>query len=137
MMARRESWARLVRGDVTPARHLETARAVAANARGAPRRIGRRLRGRPPGTNPVASLFDGLRKAGKHVTLVFTTDEPLLDEMRATRHGDFAAWPNLQVREIDTAIEAHTLVPLPAQRRTNEILDEALAAARGQGRRPG
>jgi len=137
MMARRSSWARLLRGQVTPARHLETARAVATEARSAPVRMGRRLGGRGHTAHPATELFDGLRDQDQQVTLVFTTDEPLLNELRARGHGDLSDWPNLKLEEIDTGTEAHTLVPLGAQRRVHEILDATLASARDQPRGDG
>ena len=128
MMGQRSSWARLIRGEVTPARHLETARAVATEARSAPG-DGPAAGGRATGAVPRPRLFDGLRDQEQQPRWCSSTDEPLLNELRARGHGDLSGWPNLKLEEIDTGTEAHTLVPLGAQRRVHEISIDARGGA--------
>jgi alpha-beta hydrolase superfamily lysophospholipase len=126
----RSTWRRVARGEITIARHLETARALAANV--ARRPFGRR---RAPRSAPdsvetattVEGLFDGLRERGQRGLLLLTGREPLREQF--TESGLFdrlERWPNLEVVRTGTEADTHTLTPLWLQAEVNATVDRFL-----------
>ena len=103
------TWRKVLRGDITPARHLETAKAIAARARERAVPGARREKEEP---RPIDSLFDGLRDRDQRVLMTLTGKEPLRKVF--TDNGLFerlASWPNLEVVLTGTSADTHTLTP--------------------------
>jgi alpha-beta hydrolase superfamily lysophospholipase len=117
-----------LRGKVTPRRFVELSRSLAALA---VHRSRARSRRSWPGTarrpDPVQCLLDTLRDRGQRGLLVFTSREPLREELAATGLFDrLDRWPNLELRDIETSVETHMLTPLWLQRHVHELVDQVL-----------
>jgi len=126
------TWRRLVRGELTMARHLETARSIAGRALTAPWRLARRLidprRDRIPG-DPGEALLDRLRERDQHAVIVLTGQEPM--RARFQPGGAFyppSRWPNLELVLAGTSAETHTITPLWLQGEIHELVDRALGS---------
>ena len=132
-LLRADTWRRVVRGEVTPARHLETARSLAERALTAPARYRARLstprRGEVPGSDPGEALFDALRDRGQRGVLLLTGKEPLRDAFaRSGLLSRAHRWPNLELILSGTSADTHTLTPLWLQREVHVLADRALEA---------
>jgi|GEM_PF-758804 len=127
------TWRRVLRGEITPARHLETARALASRATRLPRRLRQRLSGSPREEADrgaaVARMFDRLRDRDQRALLLFTGSEPLHAELAAKGVLErLDEWPNLDMFVRGTSADTHTLTPLWLQRQVHELVDSALEA---------
>jgi alpha-beta hydrolase superfamily lysophospholipase len=125
------TWQKLLRGEVTPARHLETARALTSRITRSPQRIRERLTGSQRENvdrgEALAQIFDRLSHRGQRVLLVFTGSEPLHRELTAKGLLDhLERLPNLKLAVLGTSADTHTLTPLWLQRQVHELVDRAL-----------
>jgi alpha-beta hydrolase superfamily lysophospholipase len=123
------TWRKLLRGEITFARHLETARALAGRATIAPRRLRERVRARrgEDGGYAVEAIFDALRDRGQRTFLLFTGSEPLHREFTVKGVLErLERWPNLDLSILGTSADTHTLTPLWLQRQVHELVDRAL-----------
>jgi pimeloyl-ACP methyl ester carboxylesterase len=125
------TWRRVLRGEITLARHLETAHQLAARAIRTPLRARERIavsrRERGAGGEPIDGLLDALRDRDQRVLLLLTGKEPLRARLEAS--GLFERldrWPNLELVIRGTAADTHTLTPLWLQRQVHELVDGAL-----------
>jgi pimeloyl-ACP methyl ester carboxylesterase len=130
-MRQGSNWRRVLRGEITLARHLETAHALASRAADAPRRARQRLssseRARGAGADPVDALFDSLRDRDQRVLLVLSGREPLREDFEASGMFERAGrWPNLELTVVGTSADTHTLTPLWLQREVHALADVAL-----------
>jgi hypothetical protein len=131
------TWRRLLRGELTMARHLETARSIAGHAVTAPRRLAMRLaaarREQPPGPDPGEALFDRLRERDQHALMLLTGEEPLRASFQPGGPlSRLSRWPNLELVLAGTSTETHTLTPLWLQAEVHEIVDRALESELGR-----
>jgi alpha-beta hydrolase superfamily lysophospholipase len=126
------TWLKVLRGDITPARHLETARALAARAVLAPGRAARRARAgrsdtQAQATEPIAELFDALGERDQRTLMLLTGREPLTEEL--TRKGlldQLEQWPALRLVRAGTSADTHTLTPIWLQQEVHELIDGVL-----------
>jgi alpha-beta hydrolase superfamily lysophospholipase len=132
-MARGSTWRRVLRGEITLARHLETARAISARALRAPQRARERLAAsrHPPlagaVANPAEGLFEAMHERDQNVLLVLSGKEPLRKELAPTGFFDrIARWPNLELVLTGTSADTHTLTPRWLQREVHALVDAAL-----------
>jgi alpha-beta hydrolase superfamily lysophospholipase len=137
LLTRASTYRRVLRGDIPVSRGAEIARALL-------RRTTSRPRGgtTPAGDGPVAAAFDALERAGSRLTMVFTGNEPVLDELRASGQlDDGDRWPGRRITLLDELGDVHTLAPPHLQRTVHDLVDEAIAhevdraVASGSGRR--
>src|ERR1039458_2415258 len=131
MMLRSSTWRKVLRGEVTPARHLETARALASRVTRSPQRMRERITGSRGESfdrgEALARIFDRLRDRDQSVLLLFTGSEPLHREFEAeSLLDDLDRWPNLELAILGTSADTHTLTPLWLQRQVHELVDGAL-----------
>ena len=121
------TWRKVLRGDITPARHLETAKAIAARAR---ERVIHGARGEREEPRPVDDLFDGLREREQRVLMLLTGQEPLREVLSANGFLErLENWPNLEVVLTGTAADTHTLTPPWLQREVAGRVDRELELA--------
>ncbi len=125
------TWRKLLRGEITFARHFETARALAGRATIAPRRLRERVRARrrtgENGGDAVEVIFDALRDRHQRAFLLFTGSEPLHREFTVKGVLErLERWPNLDLSILGTSTDTHTLTPLWLQRQVHELVDRAL-----------
>jgi pimeloyl-ACP methyl ester carboxylesterase len=90
------------------------------------RRLAASRRGRlMHGGDPLDLLFDRLRQSGKHVTLLFSDNEPLHEELTRTGHmARLEQAPHVTLEHIP--VRDHTLRPGWAQVQAHGVLDRAL-----------
>lgn len=127
------TWRRILRGEITLARHFETVRGLGSRATSSPRRVRERITGfrheSDDGGYAVEGIFDALADRDQRALLLFTGSEPLHREF-ATKglldHLD--RWPNLDVVIRGTSADTHTLTPLWLQLQIHELVDRALQA---------
>jgi alpha-beta hydrolase superfamily lysophospholipase len=126
------TWLKVLRGDITPARHLETARALAARAVLLPARAARRVRARRSdvqvqATEPIAEAFDALAVRDQRTLMLLTGKEPLTEELaRKGLLDQLERWPTLRLVRGGTSADTHTLTPIWLQHEVHELIDEAL-----------
>jgi pimeloyl-ACP methyl ester carboxylesterase len=131
-LLRADTWRRVLRGEITPARHMETARSIAA--RGASTLKARlRGRGRDPRQGeqdaPVEELFDALSERDQRTLLLLTGREPLREEFALAGVFDrLERWPALRLLLRGTSADTHTLTPLWLQHQVHELVDAAIRA---------
>ncbi len=132
-LLRRSTWKKLrhSRTGLTPPREILAA--IAHRAATAPRRwmtaAHTRRRARELGGDELDLSFDRLRDRGATGVLVFSGDEPLVQEFeRERRLTRFGRWPNLRLELLIDRPETHTFRPLWLQRRVNAYVDEAIRA---------
>ncbi|HEX7610646.1 MAG TPA: hypothetical protein VF380_08240, partial [Solirubrobacteraceae bacterium] len=133
LMTRGSTWRRVLRGDITVARHLETARALFVHALRAPRRARARLAAarehvaEGAAADPAEALFDALRDRDQGVLLTLSGKEPLREELAPTGFFErLERWPNLQLVLNGTSADTHTLTPRWLQREVHALVDAAL-----------
>jgi pimeloyl-ACP methyl ester carboxylesterase len=127
------TWRKVLRGEITLARHLETAHALAARAVHTPLRARERIvasrRTQGSETDPVEGLFDRLRERDQRALLLLTGKEPLRESLGASGTFDrLDSWPNLRLALLGTSADTHTLTPLWLQQQVHELIDAALEA---------
>jgi alpha-beta hydrolase superfamily lysophospholipase len=130
-LLRASTWRKALRGELTLARHLETARALALRATRTPRRLRRGLGGSAQApvdrSAALAGIFDTLTVRDQRALLLFTGSEPLHREFAAKSVLDrLDRWPNLELVVLGTSADTHTLTPLWLQRQVHELVDRAL-----------
>jgi pimeloyl-ACP methyl ester carboxylesterase len=133
-LAMASTWRKALRGELTLARHLETARALTSRATHAPRfaRKGLSTSGRTAAGRGEALLeiFNRLRDRDQHVLMLFTGNEPMHHDLTALNFFERAgSWPNMRVEIRGTSADTHTLTPMWLQRDVHELVDEALEDA--------
>jgi hypothetical protein len=127
------TWRKVLRGEITLARHLETAHAIAARAVHTPLRARERIaasRRREQGeADPAEGLFDALRDRDQSALLLLTGKEPLRSNLAAIGVFDrLDRWPNLKLALLGTSADTHTLTPVWLQQQVHEEVDGALQA---------
>ncbi len=125
------TWRKIVRGEITLHRHLQTARGLWNHAKGAPGRAWLRLTGgrsaAEPAENPLDSMFDALRKRDQRALVLFTGSEPLHEDFhREGRLDRLDRWSNLRLAIHGTSADTHTLAPIWLQHEIHELVDSAL-----------
>jgi pimeloyl-ACP methyl ester carboxylesterase len=120
------SWKRLFNGEVPIARALGVLM----------RRLGRAMFGRggrregeraPTHDETVDCLLDQLRDRGRRALILFTGDEPLLQEFeREGRLERIERWPNLTLEVVPGLSDLHTLRQIWLQQKVHELLNAAL-----------
>ena len=120
--------AKLFKGEVAWSKLAALAKSMLADAGRRVRGIGRARRIRRRRRAELDAALDRLRDADIRLTLAFSEQEPLREELADL---DFAAelrrWPNVTVTELPGA--DHTLRPYGAQRALAELLDSELELA--------
>ncbi len=118
----RESWRRLVRGEISLVHIPVIARALARRARAAP---GRWRAKRDALPDPLPGALDTLEQRGVQSLLAFSDEEPLQEELARDGHlARLEDWPSLRLAELPGGV--HTLRPLAAQVAAHALLDDAL-----------
>ncbi len=120
------TWRKVLHGEITLARHLETARSLARRGLTIPQRVVHRGRQDDPPAE-LTTLLDRLRERDQRGLLMLTGKEPLRAEME--RSGLFEQpwrWPNLELVLTGSSADTHTLTPLWLQREVHELVDREL-----------
>lgn len=122
---RTSAWRKALRGQMPPARIAEAvARAPAAPLELARRALAR-SKARRSGVDRIGLAFDRLCQAGKPISLMFSADEPLLEELESDGYVDrLDRWPNIEIQSLPGSV--HTLRPLQAQRAAHRAMDAAI-----------
>lgn len=123
-LVRASAWRRVLRGEIPMRRMAGLAyRAPGVLARRALARIARRA-ARRRGGDRLDRAFDRLRDAGTRVQLIFTSNEPLYEELESEgRLARLDRWPNIGVELI--AGQVHTLRSADSQASAHAALDRA------------
>ncbi len=124
-LLRSSAWRRVLRGEIPMRRMAGLAyRTPGMVVRRATARIAQRAAQRRGGDRLDRAL-DQLRDEGKRVELMFSSNEPLYEELQSEGRLDrLDRWPNLGVELI--AGNIHTLRSAEAQRSAHQALDRAL-----------
>jgi pimeloyl-ACP methyl ester carboxylesterase len=120
---RTSSWRRVLSGEVPPGRII----ALASRAPLAlPRRAVARWSAHRADDDELDRAFDRLRETGKRLQFIFSSNEPLYEELELDGRLERLArrWPNIGFDFIPG--RDHTLRPFQSQRSANEALDRAL-----------
>jgi pimeloyl-ACP methyl ester carboxylesterase len=125
------TWRRALRGELTFARHLETARAITGRALSAPLRARQRMtlqrEAGEPAPDPGEALFDALRERDQRALLLLTGSEPLRRDFEQSGLLErLDRWPNLELVLAGTSADTHTLTPLWLQREVHALVDRVL-----------
>ena len=125
------TWRKMLHGEITLARHLETARGLASRATNSPRHVRERIAGfRHESVDEgyaVEGILDALRDRDQRALLLFTGSEPLHREFATKSLLDhLARWPNLDMVIRGTSADTHTLTPLWLQLQVHELVDRTL-----------
>jgi alpha-beta hydrolase superfamily lysophospholipase len=125
------TWRKMLHGEITLARHFETARGLASRATSSPQRVRERIAGfrheSDDGGYAVEGIFDALRDRDQRALVLFTGSEPLHREFTTKGLLDhLARWPNLDMVIRGTSADTHTLTPLWLQRQVHELVDRVL-----------
>jgi pimeloyl-ACP methyl ester carboxylesterase len=125
----RETWARALRGEASPASHLRAMRLIVTAFL---RKLGRRAMGllKPRATtdsNEITEAFDRLRDQNKRALILFAGEERLYAQLLATgRFEGLERWPNVSLVHIDVPGDMHTLRPLQMQEQAHRLIDGLL-----------
>ncbi len=129
MMLKRSTWARVMRGQITPSAHFAIMRTLLTA-------FGRTLLSLPSralarnadaGGNEVAQAFDRLRDQDQSALVLFVGEERLHERMLASgKLSGLERWPNVSVEHIEVPGDVHTLRPLSLQREAHRRVDELL-----------
>jgi pimeloyl-ACP methyl ester carboxylesterase len=124
-LVRLSAWQRVLRGEIPLQRMTGLAsRAPRALARRGVAQIARRAAQRRGG-DQLDRALDQLRDADKRIRLMFSSNEPLYEELADEGRLDrLDRWPNLDIELISGQV--HTLRPADSQRSAHEALDRAL-----------
>jgi alpha-beta hydrolase superfamily lysophospholipase len=123
----RATWARVLRGEVTPASQLRKIRLILTALLRSLRRRAADLLGRADDSNEITEAFDRLREQDKRALILFAGDEWLYKELLATgRLEGLERWPNVSLVHIDVPGDMHTLRPLRMQQQAHQLIDELL-----------
>lgn len=124
-LLRSSAWRRVLRGEIPMRRMARLAyRTPGMFVRRAAARVAQRVAQRRGGDRLDRAL-DQLRDEGKRVQLMFSSNEPLYEELQMEGRLDrLDRWPNLGVELI--AGNIHTLRSAEAQRSAHQALDRAL-----------
>ncbi|MFT3863156.1 MAG: hypothetical protein QM729_02705 [Solirubrobacterales bacterium] len=118
---------RLLTGDIRGELIVAALRSLVRRLVGLPARLWRRLRHGPEEDWYEADL-DRLRDHGTRLTLAFSGNEPVDEELTAAAVPErLERWPNVRYERLPG--EDHTLRPLSAQRALLELFEERLAVA--------
>jgi hypothetical protein len=122
-LASPQMWGRFLRGDVAAAPVVHAVRAFSVRLRRAPAEALERVRRRGAPDELDAALAQ-LAGRGTSVTIIFTDQEPLHDELfRAGHLGDGSA---LQVAHVRTGDDAHALRPPWVQADVHRLMDDVM-----------
>ncbi len=125
----RETWARALHGEASPASHLRALRVIlTALLRKLGRRTTRLLKpGATANSNEITEAFDRLRDQNKRALILFAGEERLYAQLLATgRFEGLERWPNVSLVHIDVPGDMHTLRPLRMQEEARELIDGLL-----------
>ncbi len=124
-LVRSSAWRRVLRGEIPTRRMARLAyRTPGVLARRTVARVAQRAAQRRSG-DQLELAFDQLRDEGKRIQLMFSANEPLLEELEGEgRLAQLDRWPNLSVERIAGGI--HTLRSAEAQASAHQALDRAL-----------
>jgi dienelactone hydrolase len=125
----RAMWARVLRGEVTPASQLRAVRLIAtALVRKLGRRAWRLLKpGATADSNEITEAFDRLLEQDKRALILFAGEERHYGELlTAGRLERLERWPNVSLVHIDVPGDMHTLRPLEMQEQARELIDGLL-----------
>jgi pimeloyl-ACP methyl ester carboxylesterase len=118
--------AKLFKGEVAWSKLAALGRSMLADAGRRARGIGRARRVRRRRRAELDAALDRLRDAGVRLTIAFSAEEPLREELADLNFAaELRRWPNLTIAELPGA--DHTLRPYGAQRALAELLDAELA----------
>jgi len=121
------TWAKLVRGDITPERIRTIGSGVRLAIGGVPARLTERRQRRMGIQDDLADALDHVRASGQRVLVVFTSQEPLLEELEADgRLERLRRAANVRVEVVPIPLASHTLEPIPLQCAVHRLLDDAL-----------
>lgn len=129
ILFKRATWARVLRGEITPAAHLATLRTLLGGLGRvllhAPSRLLRA--GKHDADNEVARAFDRLREQDQLALVLFAGEERLYARLLAAgKLSGLERWPNVSVEHIAVPGDVHTLRPLGLQERAHRLVDELL-----------
>jgi pimeloyl-ACP methyl ester carboxylesterase len=128
-LLRASTWRRALRGELTLARHLETAKAVATRALSAPGRTRGEdaADGHAARTEGALAILDTLSERGQRVLVLLTGAEPLRAELAPGGVlADPARWPGLELALMGTDVDTHTLAPAWLQQEVSELVDRRM-----------
>ncbi len=119
---RPQKWRKL--SQIPRARYMEVARwAASAPSRGMAKAAA--LASGRSAPDEVGDALDRLRETNKQLLLLFSVDEPLHEELKATGYMDqLARWPNMTLELVGG--RDHTMRPFSTQRAVHVALDRAL-----------
>jgi alpha-beta hydrolase superfamily lysophospholipase len=128
---RASTWRKILRGEITLHRHLQTAKGIANHALRTPTRLRTRLltTGAQQASEDDAldGLLDRLRDRDQRALLLFTGSEPLHADFDAEgRLARLERWTNLRLAIHGISADTHTMAPLWLQAEVHELLDLAL-----------
>jgi alpha-beta hydrolase superfamily lysophospholipase len=129
MLLTRSTWARVLRGEITPSAHLAYMRTILKALGRALLRMPSRLLDRTSeaGANEITRAFDRLREQDQRAVILFAGEERLYAQLLATgRLVGLERWPNVSVEHIPLAGDMHTMRPLMLQRAAHRAIDELL-----------
>jgi pimeloyl-ACP methyl ester carboxylesterase len=130
---RASTWRKIVHGDITLSRHLETARALLNGALRARDQTASSRSWRGAEENVLDGLLDTLRDRDQRALLLFTGREPLYADFTAEgRLERLDRWANLQLAIHGTSADTHTLTPVWLQQEVHELLDRVLEEELGR-----
>jgi pimeloyl-ACP methyl ester carboxylesterase len=123
------TWARVLRGQVTPSAHLAAAwtllLALGRRLHSLPKRL--LARGADADENEITRAFDRLSEQDQQVLILFAGEERLyLELLAAGRLAGLERWPNVSLVHIELAGDMHTLRPLSLQQDAGLLIDELL-----------
>jgi len=128
-LLRASTWRRALRGELTLARHLETAKAVASRALSAPGRTqgDDPADGRAARTASAITILDKLSERGQRVLVLLTGAEPLREELSPGGVlANPARWPELELALMGSDVDTHTLAPAWLQHEVSELVDRRM-----------
>ena len=116
-------WGRFLRGDVETAPVAHALRAASARLRRAPAEVLERVR-RRGAPDELDAALEHLAGQGTSVTIIFTDQEPLHDEL--SRAGHLQDGSELQVEHVHTGENAHALQPPWIQAEVHRLMDDVV-----------
>jgi len=124
-LVRLSSWRRILRGHVSRALMLASARALLVSAVRLARRLASRRASGRAGGDPLAEALDHLRDTDKHVLLAFCDGEAVDEELARDGYLErLERWPNVTLERFPG--RDHTMRPTWMQRNVHDLLDRAL-----------